>query len=129
MHKALPAILLSLLLGASFLLAQGNTAANGQTKTTDSNGQVTVQGCVDRSRGDYILMQQDPGMTYQLRGSKGIKIGQYLGQQVEVTGNKHPSLSTSSDAIAFGGSPAPESIRVTSIKTLAKQCVAHQVSR
>jgi hypothetical protein len=74
-------------------------------------------------------MQQDPVMTYQLRSSKGVRLSEYFGQQVEVTGNKHASLSTSSDAIAFGGSPAPVTIRVTSIKTLAKQCVAHQVSR
>jgi len=91
--------------------------------------QVTVQGCVDRSCGDYILMQQDPGMTYELRGTKGVKLGDYFGQQVEVTGIKHTALSTSSDAIAFGGSPSPVSIRVTSIKTLSQQCVAHQVSR
>lgn len=122
-------LLVVLLLCGGFVLAQDNTANTGQAKATDSNGQVTVQGCLDRSRGDYILMQQDPGMTYQLRGSKGVKLGQYFGQQVEVTGDKHPSLSTSSDAIAFGGSPAPVTIRVTSIKTLAKQCLAHQVSR
>lgn len=125
MHK----LLLVLLLCGSFLPAQDSPANNGQAKATDSEGQVTVQGCLDRSRGDYILMQQDPGMTYQLRGSKGVKLSQYFGQQVEVTGNKHPSLSTSSDAIAFGGSPAPVTIRVTSIKTLARQCIAHQVTR
>ncbi len=121
-------VLLVLMLSGSFLLAQ-DSANSGQGKAPDSNGQVTVQGCLDRSRGDYILMQQDPGMTYQLRGSKGVKLSQYFGQQVEVTGNQHASLSTSSDAIAFGGSPAPVTIRVTSIKTLAKQCLAHQVSR
>lgn len=125
MHK----LLLVLLLGCSFLPAQDNTGNNGQAKATNSDGQVTVQGCLDRSRGDYILMQQDPGMTYQLRSSKGVKLSEYFGQQVEVTGNKHASLSTSSDAIAFGGPPAPVTIRVTAIKTLAKQCVAHQVSR
>ncbi len=34
---------------------------------------------------------------------------------------KQPSLSTSSDSLAFGGSPSPVVIRVTSIKTIAKQ--------
>ena len=122
-------LLLLLLVCGGLLLAQDNTANSGQAKAADSNDQVTMQGCVDRSRGDYILMQQDPGMTYQLRGSKSIKLSDYFGQQVEVTGIKHAALSTSSDAIAFGGSPSPVSIRVTSIKTLSKQCVAHQVSR
>lgn len=123
-------LLVALLLCSGFVLAQDNTAANnGQANATASNGQITVRGCLDRSRGDYILVQLDPGMTYELQGSHGIKLRQYFGQQVELTGTKHTSLSTSSDSIAFGGSPAPLTITVTSIKTLAKQCTAQQVER
>jgi hypothetical protein len=122
-------LLLLLLLCGSFLLAQdNNSTANGQTNTA-SNGQITVRGCLDRSRGDYILVQLDPGMTWELQGSNGIKLRHYFGQEVELTGTQHASLSTSSDSIAFGGSPSPVTIRVTSIKTLAKQCSAQQVSR
>ncbi len=121
----MPRLLVVLLLGSSFLLAQDNTAAKkGQANATAPSGQVTVRGCLDRSRGDYILEQLDPGMTYELQGSHGIKLRQYFGQEVEVTGTQYTSLSTSSDSIAFGGSPAPVTIVVTSIKTLAKQCSA-----
>lgn len=123
-------LLLVLLLGCGLVLAQDNTSAKSdQSKATASDGQVTVRGCLDRSRGDYILMQLDPGMTWELQGSHGIKLRQYFGQEVEVIGTKHASLSTSSDAIAFGGSPSPITIRVTSIKTLATRCSAQQVSR
>ena len=68
-----------MLLSASFLLAQ------------DSKGPVTVQGCVSRSSGDYILTKQDPGVSYELQASGKTKLKQYLGQQVEVTGTESPS--------------------------------------
>jgi len=111
-------LLSALLLSSSVLLAQASAPSNSQ----DSKGQITVQGCVSRSSGDYILMKQDPGVAYQLQATGKTKLGQYLGQQVEVTGRKSPSLSTSSDSMAKMGSPAPTTITVTSIKTVAKEC-------
>jgi hypothetical protein len=113
---------LVLLLG-SFLIAQ-------DSPTTDQHNakrQETIQGCVSRSTGDYILIKQDPGMTYLLQARGKTRLGLYLGQRVEVTGTESPSLSTSSDALARLGSPASVTITVTSIKTIAKECIAHQV--
>jgi hypothetical protein len=66
-------------------------------------------------------------MTYQLQATGKTKLGQYLGQQVEVTGQTSPSLNTSSDALAKLGSPASVTLTVTSIKTLAKECTARPV--
>ena len=117
--------LLIFLLSGSSLLAQTSDGQSPASQTpADSSGQVTIQGCVDRSRGDYILIQTDPGMTYELRSTGKINLRQYMGQQVEVTGTKSASLSTSSDALAFGGSPSPVTLSVKSIKMLAKRCTA-----
>jgi hypothetical protein len=113
----------ALLLSSSFLLAQDSGPSNpSQDKSKNSSGQITVRGCVSRSSGDYILSQQDPAMTYELHGKGRTKIGQYLGQEVEVTGTKSPALSTSSDALAKMGSPASVTLTVSSIKTIAKEC-------
>jgi hypothetical protein len=113
------------MLSGSFLWAQDTSPGNpSQDNSKNSKGQVTVQGCVSRSTGDYILMQQRPDKTYVLQATGKTRLGQYLGQQVEVTGTKSPSLSTSSDALAKMGSPAPTTITVTSIKTIAKECTA-----
>ena len=49
------------LLSCGFLLAQDSNPSQHNSKA--SKGQVTVQGCVGRSTGDYILTKQDPGMT------------------------------------------------------------------
>jgi hypothetical protein len=111
------------LLSGSSLLAQDSNPANpSQHNSKDSKGQVTIQGCVGRSSGDYILMKQDPGVTYELQATGKIKLRQYLGQRVEVTGTESPSLSTSSDSMGRTGSPAPVTLTINSIKTVEKEC-------
>jgi hypothetical protein len=111
-------LMIFLLLCSAVLLAQDNGSAND---SKSKNGTVTVTGCVDRQRGDYVLIQQNPAITYELQGTDKAKLRNYIGQRVQVTGSKFPSMETSSDAIA-GGSPAPVTIRVSSIKTIAKEC-------
>jgi hypothetical protein len=117
-----------LLLSGGFLLAQDSNSPS-QNNSKDSKGQVTVQGCVSRSSGDYILMKQDPAVTYELQGSRKIKLSHYMGQRVEVTGNEGPSMSTSSDAMTKMGNAAPITLTITSIKSLDKDCSVRDVSR
>jgi len=113
----------ALLLTSSFLLAQ-NSSTMGQETSKDSKGQVTIQGCVSRSSGDYILMKQDPAVSYELQPTNKIKLSKYLGQRVEVIGKESPSMSTSSDTSARSGSPSPVTLTITSIKTIEKECSA-----
>jgi len=109
-------LLLALLFSSTLLLAQDSASSNSK----DSKGQVTVQGCVSRSSGDFILMRQDPGVSYQLQGTGKTKLQKYLGQQVEVTGTESPTLSTSSDTSRRSASPV--TLTITSIRTVAKEC-------
>lgn len=108
-----------LLLSAGVVLAQDTSANN---HADNSNGTVTVQGCVSRSSGDYILMKQDPAVTYELQSSHKIKLSHYLGQQVEVTGSESPTMGTSSDSNRRSASPV--TLTITSIKTIQKECSA-----
>jgi len=119
--------LLVLLFSGSFLLAQDNSSAMSQDNSKNSKGEVTVQGCVGRSSGDYILSQQNPAMTYELQATGKTKLSQYLGQRVEVTGKKSPSMSTSSDAIEKMGAPASVTLTIDSIKTISKECTERGV--
>ena len=80
-----------------------------------------MQGCLSTASGDYILMQTDPGNSYEPESRK-IKLDSHLGEQVEVTGWESPSLSTSSDIVNRQGSPSSVTIMVTSIGTIAKRC-------
>jgi hypothetical protein len=113
-----------LLLSGSFLLAQDSTPANTQQEVKASKGEITVQGCVGRSSGDYILTKQDPGVTYELHATGKARLGQYLGQRVEVIGKESPTLSTSSDALNKTGSASSVTINVRVIRTVDKECVA-----
>ena len=118
-----------LLLSSSFLPAQdNNSSAAGEHQSKNAKGEVTVQGCVGRFSGDYILSKQDPGVTYQLQATGKIKLRRYLGQRVEVTGSEAPTMSTSSDALNRSGSASPVTILIDSIKTISKECTVRPVS-
>jgi hypothetical protein len=114
-------LFVALLLSGSFLLAQNSSpSAMSQDTSKDSKGPSTIQGCVTRSSGDYVLVQVDPAVSYELQAANKIKLSKYLGQQVEVTGKQSPTLATSSDTSRRAGSSV--TLTITSIKTLNKEC-------
>jgi hypothetical protein len=119
---------LALLLSGSFLLAQDNPSATSQQNSKASKGEITVQGCVGRSSGDYVLTKQNPAMTYELQTTGKTRLRQYLGQRVEVTGKEGPTLSTSSDALNKTGSASSVTLTITSIRTIDKECTVRQAS-
>ena len=114
------ALMLALLLSASFVLAQD--ANSNQMPSNNKNGQITVRGCIDRQSGDYVLIKADPGNTYELQGSRSVNLGDYLGQRVEVTGTESQTMEKSSDEENRMGSPSPVTITVSSIKSISKEC-------
>ena len=115
----------ALLLSGGLLLAQDNVAKADSAK--DSKGQITVTGCVSRSNGDYILMKQD--LSYQLQPARKMRLKNYLGRSVEITGNTSPTMSTSSDAINRVGSASSLTLNIRSIKILDMECSERPVSR
>ncbi len=118
-----------LLLSGSSLLAQYNTPADAsQSRVKDSKEEVTLQGCVSRASGDYTLVKQNPPVTYELQGTRKIRLSHYLGQRVEVTGRMGPTMSSSSDALNKTGNAAPETLSVTAIRTIDKDCTVRQAS-
>lgn len=123
-------MLLALVISASILVAQNDNSSNGASAGNSklAKGQTTVQGCVSRSNGDFILVKQDPAMTYELHSAGKVKLGHYLGQRVEVTGATSPSLSTSSDSLGRGGAPSSLTLTATSIRTITKECTERLVS-
>jgi hypothetical protein len=109
-------IVLVLLTGGSWLMAR----AKSDQSPNDKQGQITVQGCVSRSSGDYVLMQFDPGNSYVMHtANPDIKLGHYLGKEVRVTGIESPTLSDTSDT---GRSAPPTTIMANSISTISKEC-------
>jgi len=123
-------LFVTLLLSGSLLPARDSTSANtDQQGSKDSKGQVTIRGCVSRSNGDYTLMKENPGITYELQATGKTRLKHYLGQRVEVTGTEGPTMSSSSDATNKIGSAAPVTLTITSIRTIDKDCSEQSVSR
>ena len=110
---------------AAVSLAQ--TTGTSQSSTTSkqpktSKDEITVRGCLGKLSSDYVLNQPDQGNSYELQGSRKMRLGPYLGQEVEVTGVEQPSMSTSSDYLTKTGAASPVTIVVHSIKSIAKRC-------
>lgn len=124
-------LFITLLLSGALLFGQNSTAANNDQRTAqnDSHGKVTVTGCVSEFGGDYTLMKDNPAITYELQATGKTRLKDYLGHRVQVTGWQQESLSTSSDAMAKEGSPSPLTIKISSIKTLDKDCSQKPVAR
>lgn len=108
-----------LVLSAGVVCAQDSKSS---ADTKHDKNQITVQGCVSRSNGDYILMKQDPAVSYELQTTGKLRLHAYLGQRVEVNGEQSPTMSSSSDAINRVGSASPVTITVRSIKMIEKEC-------
>jgi len=101
------------------LLTSGWLMAQSAPDQSANNKQVTVEGCVTRLSGDYVLTQSDPGNSYVLHSAHSVKLGHYLGQEVKVEGSKSPTLSDSSDT---GKRSPATTITVSSISSIAKEC-------
>lgn len=105
--------------------SKDRTNGVNQRHSKKGEAEITVRGCVGTQSLDYILIQPDKGNTYELQESQKLRLGPYLGQEVEVTGVESPSMSTSSDFLTRTGSPSPVTITVHSIKSLAKRCLSY----
>jgi hypothetical protein len=67
-----------LLLFATFSFAQDNNPVASTDHSKQKKGFVTVEGCVSRSSGDYVLVKQNPAMTYELQATGKIRLREYL---------------------------------------------------
>jgi hypothetical protein len=108
-------------------LAVGQTADQAQSANAtqqasrESNGEMSVTGCVSRLNTSFILMQTEPAVSYKLEPRNKLKLEQYLGKEVEVTGIESSSLTTSSPSAS---SANPLTITIHSIKTVHQRCSA-----
>ncbi len=119
--------LLTVLSTVSLLVAQnGSNQSSGANKR--HHPEITLQGCLGTQKGDYVLVQADPGATYELEESHDIKLGPHIGEQVEVTGWERPSLATSSDVFVPSHGVGSVTIAVESVRMLAKRCTMGEVN-
>lgn len=113
-----------LLVFSVLLLASLWAAAqdSGQASQTSAGGQLTIEGCLSGSSGNYMLTDQN-GTMYQLSGDTA-KLSEHVGHEVKVSGTSSSAdSSASSTGTANGASgSAQQTIQVTSVKHISKTC-------
>jgi hypothetical protein len=111
------------------------TTASTDKPNGPSRGATTVRGCLDRSRGNYLLIEDQTSLVYVLKGV-GSKLDHQLHHQVEVKGTVLPgtiktgirsqkSGSNPSDTVhGADGLPLQIANVETDVRTIAKHCKA-----
>jgi hypothetical protein len=117
-----------LLLGTTWAMAQSDqnkTTPNDQPVTkgdmspTSSGGNMTLEGCLSGSDGNYMLTDKN-GTTYQLAGDTA-KLSDHVGHEIKVTGSTSASaMSPSGGGTDTGASK--QTLQVKSFKHVSKTC-------
>jgi hypothetical protein len=134
-------VLSVLLLGLTWAVAQDSTTqsspssasqssagsdSSGMASSTPtqagSNGQVTVEGCLSGSSGNYTLSDKN-GVTYQLTGDTA-KLSEHVGHEVKITGMSGSGAASGGENAsgASSGANAGQSLQVSSVKHVSKTC-------
>ena len=89
--------LFAAMLMTAFLANAQDTSMSGSTATeTKANSNpISLQGCLSGSDGAYNLTDKQTGMVFSLTG-KSDTLGQHVGHEVEVTGQKSTTASNDS---------------------------------
>jgi hypothetical protein len=125
-----------LLFGATWAMAQSDqnqTSPTDQTPTaqapttqgdmspTNSGGNVTVEGCLSGSDGNYMLTDKN-GTTYQLTGDTA-KLSDHVGHEIKVTGSASASaMAPSGSGTDTSDAASKKTLQVSSFKHVAKTC-------
>ena len=95
--------------------AQSSDPSSGQTSRTGTSGQMTVEGCLSGSSGNFTLTDKN-GMSYQLTGDTA-KLSEHVGHEVKITGTSGSSTGSASATAGAG-----HTLEVTSVKHISKTC-------
>ena len=83
-----------------------SVGALAQQADSSAASSTTVRGCLNSSRGNYIVVEDKTGLIYALRGV-GDKLNGRVGREVEVVGQLHPgSMKTGVRSSKAGSNPS-----------------------
>lgn len=118
-----------------FLVIPVLAAVGTMAAAQESASNTTVRGCLSRSRGNYLVVEDKTGLVYALKGV-GSKLNGQVGHEVEVTGSLQPGTvktgvrdtkdgSNPSDTIhGVDGTPLQVNNVDTDVRTISKHCKA-----
>lgn len=117
-----------LLIGLSWAIAQDSTSprsssasgSSAQTSRTGSGGQMSVEGCLSGSNGNFTLTDKN-GTSYQLTGDTA-KLSQHVGHEVKVTGTAASAGTGASGSTESSAGGSGQTLEVSSLKHISKTC-------
>jgi hypothetical protein len=133
MKKAIT-LLSAVLITAFLAFAQEPSPSTSPTTETSTNSTASsARGCLSGSDGAYTLTDKQTGMVFSLIG-KTDALGQHVGHEVEVTGQKSTAATSdnsagspnAADANAAGktGNSATNTIQVDEVRMISDHCGA-----
>jgi hypothetical protein len=113
---------LLLLLCAAWLMAQQQGSTSGDSQSSRSGNETTIQGCLSGSEGNFTLTD-DSGNTYQLKGATS-KLSKHVGHEVQITGATTESAAATSPTTGTPTSAAQRTLDVKTVKHVSTNCTA-----
>lgn len=105
-----------MLLGLTWAIAQDTTAPQSSRAGQSASGQMTVEGCLSGSNGNFTLTDKN-GTSYQLTGDTA-KLTEHVGHEVKVTGMSSSGAGGESASTGAGS----QTLQVSSVKHISKTC-------
>ena len=112
---------LAILVPAATLQSQDTAQAGSSQTGTAASDQITVEGCLQGTNGDYTL-SANSGRIYQLQGDTS-NLSAHVGHEVQITGPTSgasailPSVVTAED-----GAPPRPTLTVEHMKHVSEKC-------
>jgi len=118
--------------------ALATVAMTASAQESDANRQsssTTVRGCLTKSRGNYLVVEDKTGLVYALK-DVGSKLNGQIGHEVEVTGEVQSGTmktgvrstkegSNPSDTVhGVDGTPLQVNDVTTGVRTVSQHCKA-----
>ena len=124
MRKVLfAAAVLLLAFGVAWAQQQPATSDSDNTTPANAGSQITVQGCLGGSPGNFTLLGSD-GTTYQLQGNDD-QLKEHVGHTVAVTGTVGAGNSSTTSATPNNPSGASSSATTGEQRTLSVSSMQH----
>ena len=114
---------LLLALGVAWAQQQPATSDNNSETPSNAGSQVTVQGCLGGSPGNFTLLGPD-GATYQLQGNDD-QLKEHVGHTVAVTGTVGTGTSTTTSGTTSEPNGASSSDTTGEQRTLSVGSLQH----
>jgi hypothetical protein len=112
---------------AQNVAAQSQDTPQNASSAGSQSGQVVVRGCLTGAAGAYVLIADDRGTPYLLRGNTG-NLDRMIQHEVEITGQKVASQTSSSQSSTTNTDkvqhPPGSTLLVSAVNDIADTCAA-----